>query len=134
VVTGTPLGAARLLIVDDELALLGLLKRYLERLGYQVDLAGTAEEALAIFTAAPRSYACVLTDLTMPGMNGEELVERMRELTPKLPAIISSGYPYQPKSARTGFLQKPYLPQMLVEAVEKILGKSGKSGKSSEAD
>jgi len=116
----------RLLIVDDELALLGLLKRYLERLGYQVDLAGTAEEALAGFTEDPKRYSCVLTDLTLPGMNGEQLAERMRELNPKLPVIISSGYPYEPKGARTRFLQKPYLPQMLVETVEKVLGKSSK--------
>lgn len=118
----------RLLIVDDEKPLLGLLKRYLERLGYQVDVAGTAEEALAAFESDPNRYVCVLTDLTLPGMNGEELVERMRVQNPKLPALISSGYPYQPKpsKARTGFLQKPYLPQMLVEAVQAILGKSGK--------
>ena len=115
--------ATRLLIVDDELALLGLLKRYLERIGYEVELAGSAEEALAGFTADPKRYACVLTDLTLPGMNGEQLVDRLRELNPKLPAIISSGYPYEPKGARTWFLQKPYLPQMLVETVEGLLGK-----------
>jgi DNA-binding NtrC family response regulator len=119
----TPSGT-RLLIVDDELALLGLLKRYLERLGYQVDLAATAEDALAGFTEDPKRYSCVLTDLTLPGMNGEQLAERLRELNPKLPVIISSGYPYEPKSPRTRFLQKPYLPQMLVETVEKVLGKS----------
>jgi CheY-like chemotaxis protein len=119
-------GSSRLLIVDDELPLLSLLKRYLERLGYQVELAATAEEALACFTSDPRRYSCLLTDLTLPGMNGEELVDRVRELNPRLPAIISSGYPYEPKSPRTRFLQKPYLPQMLVETVEGILGKSGK--------
>jgi CheY-like chemotaxis protein len=120
--------ALRLLIVDDEQPLLSLLKRYLERLGYEADLAATAEEALTLFESDPHRYACVLTDLKLPGMNGEELVERMRALNPQLPALISSGYPYQPKGskARTGFLQKPYLPQMLVEAVEGILGKSAK--------
>jgi DNA-binding NtrC family response regulator len=119
---------ARLLIVDDEKPLLSLLKRYMERLGYEVDLAGTAEEALAFFESDPGRYACVLTDLTLPGINGEELVERMRSLNPRLPALISSGYPYQPKpsKARTDFLQKPYLPQMLVEAIQGILGKSAK--------
>ena len=118
--------SVRLLIVDDEKPLLSLLKRYLERLGYEVDLAATAEEALAAFETAPGRYSCVLTDLTLPGINGEELVDRIRVLNPRLPAIISSGYPYEPKpsKARTVFLQKPYLPQMLVEAVQGILGKS----------
>ena len=122
--------AVRILIVDDEQQLLSLLKRYLERLGYEVELAATAEEALACFESDPLRYACVLTDLALPGMNGEQLLERLRALNPRLPALISSGYPYEPKpgpsKARTGFLQKPYLPQMLVEAVERILGKPAK--------
>lgn len=113
----------RLLIVDDEAPLLDLLKRYLERLGYEVDTALTPEDALARFEANPKGYACVLTDLTLPGMSGEELVERMRRKNPKQPAIISSGYAYEPQGKGVGFLQKPYLPKMLAEAVEEMLGK-----------
>jgi DNA-binding NtrC family response regulator len=115
------MNGVRLLIVDDEAALLNLLQRYLARLGYEVESAGDAEEALARFTADPARYACVVTDLKLPGMDGEELVERMRELRPGLPALISSGYPYQPRSPSTGFLQKPYLPAMLVGELERIL-------------
>jgi FixJ family two-component response regulator len=54
-------------------------------------------------------------------MNGEELIERMRQLRPGLPAIITSGYPYVPRAAGIGFLQKPFLSQMLADAVEKAL-------------
>ena len=111
----------RLLIVDDELALLDLLKRYLERQGYQVDLASTAEDALECFESDPARFACVLADLSLPGMNGEDLVERMRSINPSLPALISSGYPYQPRTPHTAFLQKPYLPQALREALKGIL-------------
>ena len=111
----------RLLIVDDEPALLDLLKRYLERAGYQVHLAATPEEALAGFERDPEKFACVLTDLTLPGMSGEQLIERMRVHNPRLPAVISSGYPYSPRTAATVFLQKPYLPKMLVEALEGLL-------------
>src|SRR5579884_2175436 len=109
--------AARLLIVDDETALLDLLKRYLERLGYAVDLARSAEDALVCFERDPARFACVLTDLSLPGLDGEQLIERMRAANPGLPALISSGYPYQPRSAATAFLQKPYLPNMLAEAL-----------------
>ncbi len=110
-----------LLIVDDEPTLLDLLSRYLGRLGYQVETCGNAEDALARFQAGPDRFSLAITDLSLPSLNGEELIERMRELRPGLPAIITSGYPYVPRGAGIGFLQKPFLPQMLLEAVEKVL-------------
>lgn len=120
------MSGVRLLVVDDEAALLGLLQRYLARLGYEVDAASSAEEALACFAPAPEKYACVLTDLKLPGMGGEELVERLRGLRPGLPALISSGLPYEPRSPATGFVQKPYLPAMLAEELERLLKKSAR--------
>ena len=110
-----------LLIVDDEPKLLDLLSRYLGRLGYQVETCGDAEDALALFQAGPDRFSMAITDLSLPSMNGEELIERMRQLRPGLPAIITSGYPYVPRAAGVGFLQKPFLPQMLAEAIEKAL-------------
>lgn len=112
---------ARLLLVDDESVLVDLLKRYLERLGYEVEACTSPEEALALYEADPQRYALVLTDLTLPGINGEEMVDRMRARHPPLRAIVSSGYEYRPRSRQTDFLQKPYLPKMLAEAIEKIL-------------
>lgn len=113
----------RLLIVDDEAALLDLLKRYLQRLGYEVQSASSSEDALARFEADPEGFACVVTDLALPGMNGEELIERMRAKNPKLRALISSGYPYEPRSKATAFLQKPYLPDMLAQAIKDLLAR-----------
>lgn len=111
-----------LLLVDDEPALLELLKKYLERLGYQVDAYLTAEEALAQFDADPAHYALVLTDLTLPGLGGDAMLDRMRASRPALRAIISSGYPYIPRSKKTLFLQKPYVPKMLAEMIETLIG------------
>src|SRR5712692_3198160 len=113
---------ARLLIVDDEATLLDLLTRYLVRLGYQVETASGPAAALAKFEADPHAYDLVLTDLSFAGLSGEEMIERMRALNPRLRAIISSGYPHQPRLAGVEFLQKPFLPPMLAEAVEKLLG------------
>jgi two-component system cell cycle sensor histidine kinase/response regulator CckA len=115
------MGALRLLIVDDEPNLLDLLRRYLGRLGYQVETCGDAQAALALFQAEPDRFGLVITDLSLPGLTGEELIERMRQLRPGFPAIITSGYPYQPRATGVRFLQKPFLPQMLVETVEKVL-------------
>jgi CheY-like chemotaxis protein len=123
----------RLLVVDDEPSLLGLLQRYLERLGYKIDVAATPAAALEHFESDPEKYACILTDLKLPGMSGEEMLERMRALRPGLRALVSSGQPYQPRSADVGFLQKPYLPAMLAEALERVLRKPapGQGGPSS---
>ncbi len=110
----------RLLLVDDEPGLLDLLKKFLERLGYAVDACGSPEEALTAFNQDPRRYALVLTDLTLPGITGEQMLDRMRERNPKLRAIISSGYPYEPTSNLTGFLLKPYAPKMLAEMIKNL--------------
>lgn len=115
------MGAARLLLVDDEPALLDLLKKYLERLGYEVETRADAEQALAHYESDPAGFALVLTDLTLPGLSGEQMIERMRARNPALRAIVSSGYPYQPRSKQIGYLQKPFLPKMLAEMIEKML-------------
>jgi FixJ family two-component response regulator len=59
--------------------------------------------------------------LTLPGINGEELIDRMRARNPRLRAVVASGYPYVPRSKRVTFLQKPFLPKMLADAIETIL-------------
>ena len=110
-----------LLIVDDEPKLLELLSRYLARIGYEIETCGDATEALALFQAGPDRFSMAITDLSLPSLNGEELIERLRQIRPGLPAIITSGYPYVPRAAGVGFLQKPFLPQMLLEAVESAL-------------
>jgi len=115
------MGGARILLVDDEGPLLDLLKRYLERLGYEVDSFLTPADALAQFESDPERYALVLTDLTLPGMSGDEMIARMQERSPQLRAIVSSGYPHEATDGRTRFLQKPFLPKMLAEQIEELL-------------
>jgi len=115
------MGFGRLLLVDDEASLLDLLKKYLERLGFEVDACIAPEQALALFEADSSRYSLVITDLTLPGISGEEMLNRMRAKNDKLRAIVSSGYPYSPRSPRVAFLQKPFLPKMLAEAIEKAL-------------
>ena len=115
------MGGLRILLVDDEAPLLDLLKRYLERLGYEVEACHTPADALQLFEENASKYALVLTDLSLPGMKGDEMIEQMRVIEPRLRAIVASGYPYQPTSKKTGFLQKPFLPNMLAALIEKML-------------
>jgi two-component system cell cycle sensor histidine kinase/response regulator CckA len=115
------MGGVRILLVDDEAPLLDLLKKYLERLGYEVDSYLTPAEALTRFEADPARYALVLTDLTLPGMTGDAMIARMRQSAPKLRAIVASGYPFEPTHKGTRSLQKPFLPKMLAEEIEGLL-------------
>jgi DNA-binding NtrC family response regulator len=79
------------------------------------------DAALALLDANPQRYALLVTDLTLPVMNGEELLKRSRERAPALRAIIVSGHPYQPRATGVEFLQKPFVPRMLAEAVARML-------------
>jgi DNA-binding NtrC family response regulator len=110
-----------LLLVDDEPSLTDLLKKYLERLGYRVDACTHPEAALLLLDANPTRYSVLVTDLTLPSMSGEELVARSRKRTPGLRAIIASGYHYEPRVEGVEFLQKPFLPNLLAQAVERAL-------------
>jgi two-component system, cell cycle sensor histidine kinase and response regulator CckA len=111
----------RLLIVEDEAALRDLLQRYLVRVGYHTEICAGSQEALERFAAEPAGFALVITDLTLPELDGEELLARMRAIHPGQRALILSGYPHQPRAPLTGFLQKPFLPKMLLEEIERAL-------------
>jgi len=69
--------AGRILIVDDDAALLKVMDSYLSRLGYRVDACSSAAEAWALVEPDPSLYAGALVDLNMPGMRGEELARRI---------------------------------------------------------
>lgn len=118
----------RLLLVDDEASLADLLKRYLERLSYTVDVYTHPSDALASVESDPERYDLLVTDLTLPGIDGEELLLRIREHRPDLPAIIASGYPYQPRSEGAVFLQKPFLPRMLADEIARALARQQSDG------
>jgi DNA-binding NtrC family response regulator len=111
----------QLLLVDDEAGLVELLKRFLERSGYSVETHTEPPKAIEAFAAEPRRYSVVITDLTLPGISGEELVTALRKHNPDLPAIITSGYPFQPSQPNTEFVQKPFLPKMLAEVIARML-------------
>ena len=121
-------GRGRILAVDDEPALLRLFQHYLTRLGYTVETCSNARQALELFSANPTKYAVVLADQTMPDMSGQELLEKLLRLNPKICIVLCSGYPFDPfglpaeVQRRVRFLQKPFLPKMLLEAIEELLG------------
>jgi DNA-binding NtrC family response regulator len=123
-----PQGAVRILVVDDEPALLDSMRSYLSRLGHKVTAfrnAATAWESLASEDSAP---SVVIVDLTLEGMSGEEFIRKVMECNPAIAVLATSGYPTSletlglPQGAGVAMLQKPFTPRMLTEALERLLG------------
>ena len=87
-----PDGNERVLIVDDEMALLDLAKEMLEKLGYRVSTRSSPLEALEAFRANPERFDIVITDMTMPNMTGDTLARKIMEIRPEIPVILCTGY------------------------------------------
>jgi CheY-like chemotaxis protein len=81
----------RLLLVDDEEALVHLWQAALEHLGYSVVVCTRSPEALNVFRAAPQSFDLVITDYTMPALTGEVLAQELRRIRPDIPIILYTG-------------------------------------------
>ena len=87
-----PSNGEHIFIVDDEPSIIHILKHLLVRAGYKVTSHADPREALADFIARPADINLILSDLTMPGMNGLELAEKIFEVRPGLPLIIATGF------------------------------------------
>jgi DNA-binding NtrC family response regulator len=116
----------RVLLVDDERALLPLLERYLRKLGYEPTCFYDPHSALEAFHTAESAFDLVMTDLTLEGISGEELAKAVLAATPRIGVVVMSGYPYSTENfdeadrGRVTFLQKPFLPQQFQAAVERL--------------
>lgn len=125
-----PRGAGeRILLVEDDSAVLGVTARILERLGYQAVGVQSPEEALERVRADSSPFDLVVTDMVMPGMNGRELASRIRAILPDVPILFVSGYSHdvigQPADAGIGvnLLQKPFTPLELDRKVRESLSR-----------
>lgn len=81
---------ARILVVDDEENIRLLYREELAEEGYEVDTAASGEEALRLL--AERPYDLVTVDIKMPGMDGLELLSRIRERWVELPVVLATAY------------------------------------------
>lgn len=114
------------LVVDDEQLVQNVCQRTLEREGLVVAVASHGEEALRWLERAEHLPDLVLLDVIMPGMDGVALLDTIRLSAPSLPVIIMSGYTEQSFEMRqlddpsVSFLQKPFYPKDLKDAVSKI--------------
>ncbi len=87
-----PTGNEHILIIDDEPAINILEKRLIEGLGYQVTSITNPLDALTLISAYPEMWDLVLTDMTMPKMNGAELAQKILEIRVDMPIILCTGF------------------------------------------
>jgi two-component system response regulator GlrR len=117
--------AAKLLLVDDDRDLLRLLAFRLEAAGYEVATAGSGSAALA--QLAVERPQLVITDMRMPGMDGNALFEAVRAGHPTLPVIVLTAHGSIPEAVAAtqrgvfAYLTKPYDPKELLARVEQAL-------------
>ena len=120
-------GDEHILFVDDEETLISLWKEILERNGYTVTCARNGQEALDLFQANPYTFDLVITDVTMPKMNGPDLARELFDLRPGMPIIMSTGYTdtMSTRNLRSlgirGTLAKPCPSRLLLSAVRDAL-------------
>jgi PAS domain S-box-containing protein len=117
----------RILVVDDERALTLMLEKILTRLNYQVISTNRAQEAIRLFRKNPAQYDLLITDLTMPELNGLELTRQIRAIRPDMRVIMVSGYRATLTAEALGeagvleLLEKPISAFVLAEVVHRHL-------------
>jgi len=115
------------LCVDDEPALIELLRDQLTAMGYRVSAHVSPLAALSDFLSHPLDFDVMLTDLTMPGMSGADLAERILKVRPDLPIVIATGYGNvisEERARELGIrplLYKPFTMAVLGDAIQDAL-------------
>ncbi|MEI6045214.1 MAG: PAS domain S-box protein [Chloroflexota bacterium] len=124
-------GCGRILLMDDESMLRDLVKKLLQRIGYEVEGTATGEEALEAYSKAVadnRPFRAVIADLMVPnGMGGQELIQKLLSLDPKVKALVMSGYSDDPVIANysdygfCGAICKPFTLAALGQILKEII-------------
>jgi FixJ family two-component response regulator len=120
--------AVRVAVIDDNASLRQSLNDMLRSLGYVVDQFASAEQFLD-WTAIDEA-ACIISDVRMPGMSGDELQARLIARGHRVPMIFMTAYPQDSVKSRVlaagafGFLTKPFQQQAFIECLGRALAAS----------
>jgi len=112
----------RVLVVDDDTIVRGLIARLLEEAGYEVETAPDGASALGAISSTAAPFDLVVTDIRMPAMDGWELGRRIQRER-ATPVLYVTGYDsVQPPSNHLTFLRKPFEAEDLLARVGRLLG------------
>nr|WP_319492139.1 cache domain-containing protein [uncultured Desulfobacter sp.] len=120
-------GTERILLVDDDPAILDMLKQSIETLGYQVTAFQSSRKALNEFRNARTNYDMVITDMTMPEMTGFELSKQILKQDPGMPIVLCTGYSELITKEKAeaigikGFIMKPVPLGVLAGTIREVL-------------
>jgi PAS domain S-box-containing protein len=124
-------GNGTILLVDDEVLVLDVGGMMIQKAGFNVRTAMDGREALEIFRQYQGEIVCVLLDLMMPNMDGEETLRELRRIQEDVKVVLSSGYHEQDVTERlagagfAGFLKKPYTVDTLIGQLRQALVADG---------
>lgn len=112
-----------------------MAQEILEAGNYQVMVEVNPVHGIEVYRTHRTTIGAVLLDLTMPEMSGKEVVDVLKEITPEVKIIISSGYSEEEVIKKIGignvaaFIQKPYRMQSLLNTVDKVMKRTDAQGK-----
>ncbi|MCP4744686.1 MAG: response regulator [Desulfobacteraceae bacterium] len=126
-------GTETILLVDDEKMIIQVGQAMLKKMGYQVLTANSGEQAVELILNSANEIDLVILDLVMPGIDGGETFNRIKEIAPDIPVLLSSGYAITGKGQEimqhgcNGFIQKPFSIEEISQKVREILDEAKNS-------
>ena len=121
----------KILLVDDEIEITEINKRYLEQAGYDIDIANDGKEALEKYKR--NKYSLIITDIMMPNMDGYDLISEVQYLDTEQPFLFITAKTTEPDKiyalsmGADDYIVKPFSPRELVLRVRNILRRIEKS-------
>ena len=122
-----PSGSETILLVEDNSGVRNLARRVLQEQGYNVLEAQNGQKALQVAAGYTNPIHLLLSDVVMPGMNGQTIIKQLSQTRPNLKALFISGHTdetiahYGVLDQGLAFLQKPFSPMILAHKVREVL-------------
>ncbi len=124
------MGTERILLVDDEPSIVTMVTQMLKRSGYEVIGKTSSSNALKTFKEDPKQFDLVISDMAMPEMSGDRLVQAIKQIRPEVPIILCTGHSDrmdENKAKKLGieaFITKPFSRKNITETIPKVLYKN----------